>query len=366
MEKSLFTEMVDKWFGVAAKKVTETYDGEKEIPKFLHESMLTPDYSVDLKWDSSSIDGSIVAADVVAMDSPLPLKKRDSISRANGDVPKLGMKLYKGEKLITDIQIMAARGASEAQIAAKLFSDVSKCALGIKERVEMMFLQGISTGLSEISESENVGTAIRVDFGYLPQNRFGVAVKWGDAGYAPLSDIAHVIENAKDTITTLMMGKKAFNLIRNSEEGRELSANFRGFIFTDKTKLPTSTPTQFSDAFSDEYGVSLIIVDHKITTEKDGKRTSVEAFDENAIVFLSSTNVGRRVYSTLAEETNPVTGAQYEKVDDYILMSKYSKNDPLREFTASQAIVIPVIDNVNSIYLLETQEVPEQLKAKAK
>jgi hypothetical protein len=35
------------------------------------------------------------------------------------------------------------------------------------------------------------------------------------------------------------------------------------------------------------------------------------------------------------------------------MISKYGTNDPVREFTSSQALVLPVIDNVDSIYLMD-------------
>lgn len=356
MRQSQFIEIVNKWFGAIAKKITETINGKKDAPTYLHDTMLTPEYSADLKWDSAAIDGAIVAADVVSMDSPLPLKKRDSLSKASGDIPKLGMKLVKGEKLITDMQIMAARGASQAQIVAKLFSDAPRCASGVKERIEIIFQQGLSTGVGLVEDQNNVGTGVRIDYGFLPKNKYGVATKWGEIGYTPISDIANVLENASDSITTIMCSKKAYNLIRTSDEGKELSANFRGLVITADAKLPVPTPSQFNDAMSDEYGITFKIMDRTFKTEKNGVRSNIKPFDENSLVFLSSENVGRLVYGTLAEETNPVEGVKYEKVGQYILLSKYSKVDPLREFTTSQALVVPVIDNVDQIYLLNIEE----------
>jgi hypothetical protein len=54
----------------------------------------------------------------------------------------------------------------------------------------------------------------------------------------------------------------------------------------------------------------------------------------------------------LAEETNPVADVTYEKSGSFILVSKYSDNDPLEEFTTAQALVLPVIDGGNSVYVL--------------
>lgn len=359
MKETLFAEYVNKWFKAIAQKLTETINGKKEAPKYLHTEMLTPEYSSDLKWGSDSIDGSVVSADIVAMESPLPLKKRDSISSATGDVPKVGMMLSKGERMLQDMQIMMARGTKEVDIVAKLFADAPRCVSGIKESVETMFLEALSTGMMLIKDENNVGTGIRANFNFLKKNKFGATIKWGLAGYVPLSDIARVIASTEDTITTICLSKKAFNLIRTSDEGKELSANFRGLVITDNGRLPVPTPSQFNEAVADEYGYVFKIIDRSVIVEKNGVRKAIKPFDEDMLVFLTTERVGRLVYGTLAEETFPVEGVKYEKVDGYILLSKYAENKPLREFTSAQALVIPVIDNVDSIYLLNTQEAQE-------
>ena len=42
----------------------------------------------------------------------------------------------------------------------------------------------------------------------------------------------------------------------------------------------------------------------------------------------------------------------YQKAGDYTLISKYSTNDPVEEYTAGQALCLPVIDGADGIYLL--------------
>lgn len=358
MNQTLFVEFVKKWFGAIALKFTETVNGKKTGPTYLFKDMLKKVYSADLKWNSLSVESSIVAADVVAMDSPLPLKRRDVIKKADGDLPKIGMKLAKGEKLISDINIMRARGATEAQIVTKIFEDAPKCQSGVYERLEYCFLQALSTGITLVPDLDNVGTGIRVNYGFLGKNKFGATIKWGEEGYVPLSDVTRVVaaaSDAGDSISLVMLTKKAFNLMRNSDEGKQLSANFRGLVITDGL-YPVPTPSQFNEAIKDEYGFEFRIVDRTVRIEKNGKQTPVKPFAENTLVFLTTDQVGTLTYGTLAEETNPVAGVEYQKVDDYILLSKYSKNDPLREFTSSQALVLPVIENVEQIYLLNTRE----------
>lgn len=77
MYPSLFIEFIDKYFRLVIGKITEKINGKKAEEQLLHKTMLTEEYSADLTWGSTELSTSIVAADVVAMDSSLPLKKRD-------------------------------------------------------------------------------------------------------------------------------------------------------------------------------------------------------------------------------------------------------------------------------------------------
>ncbi len=71
MNPTLFVELVAKWFGAMAKRFVEKVNGDATAPKYLFKTMLRPELSPDLKWDSLSVNSSIVAADVVALDSEL-------------------------------------------------------------------------------------------------------------------------------------------------------------------------------------------------------------------------------------------------------------------------------------------------------
>ena len=61
----------------------------------MYKDLLEPVYSADGRWSSILAEYTRVAADVVSLDSELPLKSRDAIETAHGEIPKMGMKLYK-------------------------------------------------------------------------------------------------------------------------------------------------------------------------------------------------------------------------------------------------------------------------------
>lgn len=366
MNPSLFVEYIDKFIRLVVGKITEKINGKKAEEQLLHKTMLTEEYSADLTWGSTEVSTSIVAADVVSMDSRLPLKKRDKISNASGTIPKIGIKFRKGEKAISDINVMRAKGAGETEIVNKIFEDIPKAIKGVDVRKEILFLQALSTGVALVSDEDNTGTGIRVDFGYKDENTFhATKAKWGEADAVPQDDVQQLFDKAQEdgnSISLVMISKKYFNLLRNSEQGKLLAANYRNQVVTDVKLLSTPSRTTLLEALADEYGATFRIVDSSFRIEKpDGARVAIKPWAEANIVGLPAENVGRLVYGTLAEETNPVSGVSYQKSGTHTLVAKFSKTDPLEEFTTAQALALPVIDGVDSIYILHADSTGEEL-----
>lgn len=356
MKESLFIEYMKKIFP-KLQTIIEKINGKRnQTLTYLHKTMLRKEYSADQKWESASVNTTYVAADMVAMDSPLPPKARDSVAHANGTLPKVGMKKILRETQINTINIMKAQGASFTNIANKLTNDAVACSVGIDEKNEANFLTALSDGVVVVEDENNTGTGLRIDYGYLPQNCFGVEV----SGDISSDDIKRVIAKADadgNSITTIALALSTYNKIRQTQWAKELVANYRGQTFDSNTKLPVPTATLFDEAFADDNnGITFLKIDRTIISEKNGKRNPYKPWNANKLIFLTTQEVGALVWGTLAEVTNPVQGVVYSTVDEYKLISKYSKNDPLQEFTSGQALVLPVIENVDQIYSLDISE----------
>ena len=357
---------MEKYFGKVVGKVTEKYNGENKKPELLHKAMLTEEYSADLSWGSTELNNVILAADVVSMDASIPLKKRGKISNAGGKLAKVALKYRKGEKEISDLNIMISRGTDEATIAGKVLNDVPRCIGGIEYRNEMLFEQALSTGAMLVEEGEdNEGTGIRVTFVPSSNECKARVADWvGNPSIAtPQEDVQQLFDMAdaaQRTIGLVFISKKYFEAWRKSRNGKELTANFQQHQFTATTVLPTPGRSLFKQAIEDEYGVEFRIVDNIFKVQKpDGTEKTVRPWVEANIVGIPQEKCGRLVYGTLAEETNPVNGVDYQKSGSYILVSKYSHNDPLEEFTSGQALCLPVLDGAEGIYILHADEVAD-------
>lgn len=357
MIASLFKEYVDKYFARVVGKIVEKFNGKSAEPSMMHKTMLTEEYSADLKWGSTEINHSVVCADVVALDSPLPLKKRSTISNASGTLPKMGVKYRKGEQLISDINVAKARNADEATVVAKVFDDTTKCIRSMDNLKEALFRRALSTGQMLVTDDSNDGTGVRVSFGYKEDNIFHcLGTAWTGANPSPLDDIQQLFDKAADdgnTIAHVYLTKRYFDAFRKSVQGRQLAASAGQVIVTDTNLLPVPGRQAFIDVLNDEFGAQFHIVEGSFKVQKhDGTEAHAEAWKEANIVGVPDVVVGRLVYGTLAEETNPVTAVSYQKAGSHVLIAKYSKTDPLEEYTTAQAVCMPVIDNADGIYVL--------------
>ena len=357
MKESLFVKYAAWMSAIILGVVTKINGGKTEL-SYLHKTMLTEELSTDLKWSSLVVNSSIVAADVVAMDSPMPLKKRDAISTADGEITKLGMKKQMSEKQLSDIDILVAKKIENKVIVEKIFDDAVSCTMGVYEKIEYIFLKGLSSGVALIEDTVNVGTGIRIDYGYLPANKFGATLPWSDPASKPLTDIERVRKEARTkgaVLKFVMMDQDTFDNLAANEQVRQYFAFSLNFV-GNNSNIPVPDLEQVNSMLQKKFKLQVTVIDRTVITERDGKRTVQTPWEPGKVIFLETQKVGRLMYGILAEETRKSKAATYTKAGKFILIKKWSSEEPFAEYTSSQALAIPVIDAVDSIYLLDSEE----------
>ena len=359
MEKSLYAQYVEKFFPTLVTSVVEKLnEKERTTLSYLYKSLLDYEFSADGRWASILAEYTRVAADVVALDSELPLKSRDSIETASGDIPKIGMKVYLTEKQMKDIDSMIALNMPLQRVLNKIFDDVPRCIEAVYERIEDIFLSELSSGVG-ISEQNN-GTGIRIDMNYKEANQFRAETTW--VGHAdsckPLDDLQKVFDKALDdnnTITDIYADDTWLKAFYTSAQVRAQFAFNAGVSVAAGSAIPVLGFEQAADVVDKKWGVTLHRVTRRIKTEINGKKNNHNPWATGVAAFVCDKQLGKVVWTTVAEATRPVNGVDYQGADEFILVSKYSTNDPLREFTSSQAMAIPVLDNVDRIYTLNQE-----------
>lgn len=321
---------------------------------YLHKdtSILRRVYSTDNKWEADTVDTSYVAADYVAIDSPVPLKARDRISVANGKLPKMGMKKHLKESEILALRIMEAQGGQTAEIRRKLAQDPVACSVGIDERNEYALLYGLSNGYVAVRDDDNPKELLRINYQYPKDNKLGVNNKKEGLTVDDLKTTIDRATNDGNTIIQFWIAKTTFDALKKTQGAKELVATYNGQSYDSNTKLPTPTTSKFQEAFEDETGVTFRIVNRTVRLEEDGVRRSVKPWNKNMVIGVCNTMIGALVYGQVAEATNRVNGVTYQQID-YKLISQYSTTDPLMETTAVQAYCLPVVEDVDSIYQID-------------
>lgn len=356
MKKSLFVQYMPFLAAMVTAIQTRLANGTTE-QVYLYKQMLTEELSVDLKWASLSVNGTIVAADVVAMDSALPLKKRNALAAADGNIPKLGMKKQMSEKQLSDLDVLLSRRVENAVIVDKIFNDAVACTMGIHEKLEYIFLQGLSSGVALVEDTENVGTGIRVDYGYLASNKFGAVTAWSNPLAKPMDDIKRVTNAARAAgvnLRVMMMDSNTFDAFAMNAQVKQYFAMNLNFSGAD---IASPSLDQANLMLQGRNGLTIQIVDRSIITERDGIRTVHNPWEANKVVFVeNATRIGRLMYGILAEETRKSEAATYLKAGSFILLKKWHSEEPFAEFTSGQALAVPVIDSVNGIFILDAEE----------
>lgn len=368
MNQTLFLKYVLSFMPVL-KTLIEKINGKRGNQlTYLHKdtNILRRVFSPDNKWEADTVNLTYVAADFVAVDSPLPVKARDSIGQSGGKLPKIGIKRFLKESDINQLNAMDAQGGMTQEIRRRLAQDPIFCATGIDEQNEYAFLSGLSNGYIAVKDEDTPDALLRINFGYLDKNKFGIQ----DASLGlTVDDLKYMKEKADehgDTIIEFWMAKSAYDKLRKTDSAKVLVANYNGQVYTSVNNLSSPTANRFNEAFTEETGATIRVIDRSVVREKNGVRTSVKPWNANMVIGVCNTMIGALVYGRLAEQTNPVPGVQYTTIDTYKLIAKFSKTDPLLEATTGQAYSLPVIENADQVYQLDVtkaQEVDETAEA---
>lgn len=362
MEKSLYFQYVQKYFPQLILAIVNKLNDSTRPLTYLYRNALRPRFSVDGRWATITGNYTRVAADVVAMDSPLPLIKRDSLEAASGFIPKMGLKLFLNEKQMSDIEAMLASGTPVDQVINVIFEDTPKVIEAIYERIEYMFLLGLSTGVALASGAEgNRAVGTRLNFGFKTENTFGVKALWSDAeACKPFDDIKRIMDKAEvdgNTVIRVYADDAWIDAACASQQVRNYFAFALNSTVANTAIIPILDREQLNTVLQRKYGITLVRVNRSVRTEKNGVQTTVKPWKQGSATFVCDEQVGDLVWTNLAEASHPVAGVTYQTADQFILVSKYRDNDPLREYTSSQARVVPVIANVDRIYTLDTKTV---------
>lgn len=349
---SEFDALIQGGLSPVVLALQESFNGENSQPTYLFRQRLAKRYSIDGTYKNFGIDNGLIAADVIALDSPLPVKTRPAISTASGEIPKIGTELPMNETELKQLRLLKNAGGDIFQVSRLLFSDVRRVYGGVLEQLESEYLEGLSSGVI-VRDTDNVGIGVRINFGYSAANQTNASVVWGSTGYAPITDVVSTLDKIDldgKSAVSILLDRNSLNQILASDEAKALYGAVLG-VAGYTTKL---TMSQLNEVMNDNYGVEFEVINRSVTFEVNGVKKAVKPWKAGQVIFLTQDQVGTLVYSDVEEMSAPVGGVTYATAEDMVLIAQYRTARPsLRQYTSSQAVALPVIDK-NVVYKLDT------------
>lgn len=355
-----FDQLIAAGLDPVVLALQETFNGTETQPSYSFRTDLGRRYSIDGTYKTMGFDNGLVAADIIALDSPLPIKSRPVIEQAGGIVPKIGTERSMNETDRKQLRLLLRSLANNdrvglARVSSLLFNPVRHVYGGVLEQIEYRFLQGLSQGFF-IADTDNVGLGVRVDYGYRTQNMFNASVVWGGAGYTAVADLTRVIDAAAANgvvIDRVRMDTATKNLLLSSPDAASFVADFNG----GSSNGTRPTFTRLNEALQTEYGFVVEEVKRSITTEINGVKNTFNPWATGQIVFLQAGQLGDLVWSEVEEMSSPVGGVNYSTAEEFILISQYGAKRPsLKLWTDAQAVALPVINGYN-VYKLDSTSI---------
>lgn len=353
MERSLIRQVTQK--GMQARLST------RHVKEMFYPNFFGVKHVSSLKWETLAGEkGAPVIADVVSFDSSAPQKSREVISKLSGDIPKISVKRGMNESDYNEynnLTRLAQGDSKQLEILNLAYKDQDFVYNAVRGRMEWLCMQMMSRGGVHLSADNNQGivTAEFVSSGIPNDNKKHSSVDWDNATKADgLQDIEDVLVEASGkgvTIRYVVMHTADFTLLKKQKSTIE---RIKGWI--NNTSKVIITKEIINDYLSaQEIPVKIVTVSPALRIEdKAHKRTTVNPWMRKRICFLEDLNVGDVQHGPIAAESSESIRKKALMVkQDYVLISKFSTEEPFKEWTKAEANAWPVLNDPDAIFLLK-------------
>ncbi|WP_079242597.1 major capsid protein [Chryseobacterium indologenes] len=336
---------------------------DKRMDKFK-----TREFSKYLSWDTPQVDLSFkdvigktkldTIASVVGEDSVSPVRSRSGLSKFEGSIPTISHKyIMKNSDYRAYVSLQNMSNINDdtkkKQIIDLIFNDIQFAANGCTGRLDVMFLQALSTGIIDLSATGNPdGVAYgEIPVGLPTENVINTSEDWTDPTATPLEDFEAVIDAAQskgnDVFEKMIMTRATFNKLKNSAQIQNVFKNTVG-------RVPVLVTQDNLNEYLKSNGLPVIELQTSLfNIEEDGVTSSFRAFADDVIVFVPQGELGKVKNALVTEgDLTQVSGHTYANVDK-VKIAKWSTTEPLNEFTRGQLLAIPSITAIDAVYHLK-------------
>jgi hypothetical protein len=301
------------------------------------------------------------AASIVDEDAPAPKRGTPSLEYLKGKIPtmkemfELNKKDYRALMMLQNLPISDEQ--KKQLLIKKLWDVMLSASISTDLRIDIMFLQGIST--FEI-DAGIINNPDGVDFGTVPllasaDQKRTVTVAWTDPTADPFRDIRNVVRYAADSgraFKEIWIDQTLWFAIQELAAVKAAISGYQNPGTNAKYLVTLDRVNEFLVA----NGLPMFVLqNHRKGIEKDGKTQTINPFKKENIVFVPDGKLGI-VHNAFAIEDwddAKVDGISYAKYDRAVV-SKWRDNQPWREYTQVELNAFPALEAIDGIFLLQS------------
>ncbi|KEQ31190.1 hypothetical protein N180_02780 [Pedobacter antarcticus 4BY] len=347
---------------LAGKKSLQVYIDETKAKYagIFWPSLLKTVPSDNLKWSAVIGDRKAgVAGNVTAFNVSAPLHTRDALREKDGRIPSIrGKRVMDENDLHKYLELSKQNNLDINRVLALIYDDIEFCSIAPHKRVDWMTAKMLSTGGKISFQSDNnvgVVTQYDVDFGMPASHKTGTTGEiWSNAaGSTPLKDLK---TNFFEPLADLGVGggvirmhpSKVFDLLNSNE----VLAKF-GLLSNGKTNGIDLSLQTVNNFLTQNSWPTIRPFNASVGIEVDGKVVYSNPFEKDNIVFTPDGQIGSLHVAPIVERDRPVDGVTYAEYNGN-LVKKYSKTDPVVEFTAYEYNAFPSFDTIDQSFIMNT------------
>ena len=314
-----------------------------------------------LKWETLVGEkGAPVIADVISFDASAPEKTREVIGKMSGDIPKTAIKRSMTESEYQEYKQLQrdAQGDSDQLELLNLgFKDTDFVHNGVRGRMEWASMQYMSRGGTNLTSSNNNGivTTEFVGVGMPAANKKVSSVDWATASTADgLQDIENVLADAAKegvSLRYIIMLTTEFSLLKKQKATID---KIKGWI--KQTSKVVITKKVINEYLAEqENPCQIITINPALRIEdKNHNRTTICPWVRKRICFLEDLRVGDIQHGPIAAEDSESLRKKALMVKkDFVLITKWSTEEPFKEWTKGEANAWPVVNDPEAMYILK-------------
>ncbi|MXV16836.1 major capsid protein [Hufsiella ginkgonis] len=299
------------------------------------------------------------AASIVDPDSSAPLRSRAALEKLDGKIPTMKEKFSLNQDDYRKLRVLQTLPISDReklnQLIAKLWNDVQNAATSTDRRLDIMFLQAVSTFQVDVTITNNPDGVVfgTVDLLAKADQKRTVTTVWTDNAADPFKDIRDVVRYAALSgrkFKEIWIDQELWFTIQNLTNVKAAISGYQNPGSNAKFLVTLNTVNEFLVA----NGLPMIkLINERRGIEKDGKVDTINPFKKENVVFIPEGKLGIVHNAISIEEWEKVAGINYAKYDRTIV-SKWHDNDPWREYTAAELNAFPALEAIDGIFILQS------------